>query len=316
MKHCRFIYRSENVWGPDPKRCLAVWLSGGVMRMATRTGVSSALSVQFSENCGGARQFKRSASVLAAGVLSVFLLGCLPESESERKQTITEHVSNEAAKTDRLDPGSAPARQDLRVETTATVIPTSAPEPSAGLPAPAPPVSADAALKNFFEALAGLDRGDRRRPMTILHLGDQHIAADRITAELRAQFQGRFGDAGRGLMAPGVFRVAGARIERKGDWRVASSAAGDAGPFGLTGVRLSGHNGATLQITMPRPFDYAEITFATGPKTGEAYVAVDGKGDTVSTRTETETWQRIKINASGRTLSVRAEGAVPVRLLS
>ncbi len=281
--------------------------------MATRTGVFSALSVQFSENWGGARQFKRGASILAAGVLSVFLLGCFPESESER---ITGQVSNEAAKTDRLDPGSAPARQDLRVETTATVIPTSAPEPSAGLPAPAPPVSADAALKNFFEALAALDRGDRQQPVTILHLGDQHIAADRITAELRAQFQGRFGDAGRGLMAPGVFRVAGARIERKGDWRVASSAAGDAGPFGLTGVRLSGRNGATLQIAMPRPFDYAEITFATGPKTGEAYVAVDGKGDTVSTRTETETWQRIKINAGGRTLAVRAEGAEAVRLLS
>ncbi len=284
--------------------------------MATRAGVSSALSMRFSEDCGGARHFKRGASILAAGVVSIFLLGCLPESDGERHRTNAAQVSNEAAKTDRFDPGGAPASQDLRVETTASVIPTSAPEPSAGLPNQAPPVSADAALKNLFEALAALDRGDRQEPVTILHLGDQHIAADRITAELRAQFQGRFGDAGRGLMAPGVFRVAGAQIERKGDWRVASSAAGDAGPFGLTGVRLNGRNGATLQIAMPRPFDYAEITFATGPETGEAYVAVDGKGDLISTRTETETWQRIKINAGGRTLSVRAEGADPVRLLS
>lgn len=285
--------------------------------MTARAGESFALSVQFSEKCGVAGLRPPLARMLVVGALSALTLGCLPDNNSGDSQTIQAPVSNVEAKADRLDVGGARAGSDVRVETTATVIPTSAPEPGENLPAPAPSVPAGEALKHFFDALAALDRGDRQQPVTILHLGDEHIAADRITEALRTQFQTRFGDAGRGLMAPGVFRVAGARIEREGDWRVASSAAGDNGPFGLTGVRLTGRNGAALRVTLAdAPFDWAEITFATGPGTGKAYVAVDGQGDVVSTRAAAETWQRIKINAAGSALTVRAEDADPVRLLS
>jgi lysophospholipase L1-like esterase len=287
------------------------------MRMTARAGESFALSVQFSEKCGVTGLRLPLARMLVVGVLSALTVGCLPENKTGDSQTVKAPVSNIAAKADRLDTGGAVAGSDVRVETTATVIPTSAPEPGDNLPTPAPPVPAGEALKHFFDALAALDRGDRQKPVTILHLGDEHIAADRITEELRMQFQMRFGDAGRGLMAPGVFRVAGARIKREGDWRVASSAAGNGGPFGLTGVRLTGRNGATLRLTLrDAPFDWAEITFATGPGTGDAYVAVDGQGDVVSTRTAAETWQRIKINAAGSALTVRAEDSDPVRLLS
>ncbi len=285
--------------------------------MTARRGGFSALSKQISEICNDKRRPKQVASVAVATLLSLFAPGCLPDGDYGNARSMDAPVSNKAAKTDRLVASSTPVSQDVRVETTASVIPTSAPDSGANLPAPAPPASAGEALGHFFEALAALDRGDRQEPVTILHLGDQHIAADRITSELRAQFQARFGDAGRGLMAPGVFRVAGAQITRQGNWRVASSAAGAPGPFGSTGVRLTGRDGARLQLTMPEaPFDWAEITFATGPETGKAYVAVDSKGDVISTRTEAETWQRIKINASGQTLAVRAEGSAPVRLLS
>ncbi|RIA55201.1 GDSL-type esterase/lipase family protein [Dichotomicrobium thermohalophilum] len=286
--------------------------------MSAQTGEFSAFSAQFSENCKARGPRSRAAAgLVAATMLSFMTLGCLPGDENNSQHRSGAPVSNLAEKADRLDAGGASREEDLRVETTATVIPTSAPEAVSNLPAPAQPVSAGEALQHFFAALAALDRGERQDPVTILHLGDEHIAADRITAELRARFQARFGDAGRGLMAPGVFRIAGAQIKREGDWRVASSSAGDSGPFGLAGVRLTGRNGAVLQLAMPdKPFDWAEITFASGPNSGKAYVAVDDKGDVVSTRTATETWQRIRINAAGSTLTVRAEGTAPVHLLS
>ncbi len=285
--------------------------------MTARTSDFLALSKIVVEHHDFVAWLMRLVVALMVVAISLLLSACFPEGQKAGGQPQNTTISNAPAKRDRLDSRGTLMRRDVRVETTATVIPTSAPEPVSTVSPPPPLIPADEALRNFFEALAALDRGDRQEPVTILHLGDEHIAADRITAELRAQFQARFGDAGRGLMAPGVFRIAGARISREGDWRVASSAAGDAGPFGLTGVRLIGRNGATLNMTMPEaPFDWAELTFATGPDSGDAYVAVGDKGDVVSTRTTTQTWQRIKINAGGSALSIHAVGSEPVRLLS
>jgi lysophospholipase L1-like esterase len=285
--------------------------------MTTRRGGISALSLHFCENrCDQARG-RRTRKVLFASLVSCLVAGCLPGQDRASDSTSAATKSNHAAKAGRLDRGGGATPPDMRVETTATVIPTSAPDPGNALPAARPPAPADEALGRFFDALAALDRGGRQKPVTIVHIGDQHIAADRITATLREQFQRRFGNAGRGLMPPGVFRVAGARITRNGDWRIASSARGDSGPFGLTGLRLTGREGATLQLATPEaPFDWAEVTFATGPETGEGYVGVGESGDVVSTRTAEPTWQRIRINAGGSTLTVRAEGAAPVQLLS
>lgn len=255
--------------------------------------------------------------LIFAALFCLILPGCLPDSAQDPHGGTVQVTTNLASKTGRLTIGSSGADSDLQLATTATVVPTSATEPEAYDSADAPPTSALEAMNEFFSALGALDRGERSKPVTILHLGDEHIAADRMTASLRELFQARFGDAGRGFMAPGLFRVAGAKIERRGQWRAASSANGDDGPFGVTGVRLTGRKGAELSISTPdRPFDWAELTFATGPATGDAYVAVGSLGDTVETRTATPNWQRIKINAGGSILKVRAEGSGPIRLLS
>jgi len=270
------------------------------------------------------------AGIVAATFACVLATGCLPgdRSDSAEQASPVFPVSNTAAKTDlglfeQASPSpSSPGDDPLSVTTTAAVVPTSAPAPAATEPdlasRPLTTLSAPIALANFFKALAALERGDRQKPVTILHLGDGHIAADRFTADLRTWLQARFGDAGRGFMAPGLFRVAGVQISRTGNWTVASSAAGDPGPYGLTGMRLSGRKGAVLELTLPTAsaFDWAEITFATGPQTGRAYVGVDDKGESISTRTPTPNWQRIRINAGGSTLKVRAEGEGPIHLLS
>ena len=60
------------------------------------------------------------------------------------------------------------------------------------------------ALNGLFEALAAVEAGSANRPVHILQLGDSHTAGDRITGKVRAVLQGRFGDGGRGVLAPGV----------------------------------------------------------------------------------------------------------------
>jgi lysophospholipase L1-like esterase len=60
------------------------------------------------------------------------------------------------------------------------------------------------ALNGLFEALAAIEAGTSTRPVHILQLGDSHTAGDRITGKVRAVLQARFGDGGRGVLAPGV----------------------------------------------------------------------------------------------------------------
>ncbi|MDH3582566.1 MAG: hypothetical protein OEM91_18330, partial [Hyphomicrobiales bacterium] len=82
-------------------------------------------------------------------------------------------------------------------------------------------------LGRFHRALTALESGLRHKPVTILHLGDSHIASDRFTGDLRDMFQTRFGDAGRGLMMPGYpfayYRARGVRFAKTGKWSSANS---------------------------------------------------------------------------------------------
>lgn len=88
--------------------------------------------------------------------------------------------------------------------------PTPAPEPRAV------PIENPRVLQPFFDALrrlgrpaAGASQGESPGPgvgldvVRVLHFGDSHVAADWWTDELRRALQGRFGDAGVGLVMPG-----------------------------------------------------------------------------------------------------------------
>ncbi len=56
-------------------------------------------------------------------------------------------------------------------------------------------------LKPFFEKLQQLHNGKISK-LHILHIGDSHLQAGALPAELRRLLQNRFGDAGRGLIFP------------------------------------------------------------------------------------------------------------------
>lgn len=102
--------------------------------------------------------------------------------------------------------------------------------------APAPGLAA------FYGALEELESGTRTRAVSILHLGDSHIAADRFSGDLAARFQLRFSDGGRGLFPPAepfpYFARQGYEVAASAGWQIANSQRPDApGPFGLTGIR-------------------------------------------------------------------------------
>jgi len=90
----------------------------------------------------------------------------------------------------------------------------------------APIIPANQSLQSFYAALSALSSGQRRDSVTVLHLGDDHIADDGLTGDLRNHLQSRFGNAGRGLVMPGLFSMRGMKVERGGKWTLSNSAAG------------------------------------------------------------------------------------------
>jgi len=182
---------------------------------------------------------------------------------------------------------------------------------SASIPAPQ-------ALGNFYAALAALSAGRRPQPVVILHLGDGHIAEDHFAGGLREHLISRFGNAGRGLMMPGLYPIRGMKIDRGGLWTFASAAGGAPGPFGITGIRMtSGAADAWMRFTAAQSsFDWLEATFMTGPGFGTAVVSVDGEAKLVPARSISYNETSIRIAAKAREIIIRPKGDGPISVLS
>jgi hypothetical protein len=193
---------------------------------------------------------------------------------------------------------------------------TNAPEEGSDIIQPTP--NAAVALSAFYKALRELQTGNRTKPVTILHLGDSHIASDRFSGDLREHLQARFGSAGRGLMIPGPFKARDVKSEAGGQWTVLSSVNSSAAPFGLTGMKVSATSkDAWLRLNSTEsPFDWAEITFETGPNFGTAEVSIDGETKTIPCDGKAKEWKSLRQSHPGRELMVRATGDGPITMLS
>lgn len=160
-------------------------------------------------------------------------------------------------------------------------------------PPPAPvvedapvPAAAEHPLATFFGALQDAERGEG--VATVVHFGASHTASDTFTGPLRDHLQGRFGDAGRGLLPAGTpwrwFRAESTVQAQDGDWtgwRGTKSTA--VGPFGITGIRQHAEEeGAWLsratctRCTFGRHMDRLDLHILRVPGGGSYRIVVDG----------------------------------------
>lgn len=187
--------------------------------------------------------------------------------------------------------------------------PSPSPSQDTANAAPIVDTPAAAALESFFRALGAIE-GRRSGIVTVLHLGDSHIAADRFSGDMREQFQSRFGNAGRGMVMPGLYLARGVKFDQGGHWEAALSTGSAAGPYGITGAKVSARGREDwLRLTATdRPFAWAEITLQTGPAQGGALVALDGEAQGVPAQSPTPGWTTVRLEKPARELMVRPKG--------
>ena len=108
----------------------------------------------------------------------------------------------------------------------------------------AKPRDAGHPLARFYRRLAAIDGGSKETQAKVLHFGDSHSASDSFTGPLRETLVGRFGDAGRGFLLPGMpwrgYAQRCADYDMGGDWEKVRAAQTDSRPpFGMGAFRLT-----------------------------------------------------------------------------
>lgn len=167
-------------------------------------------------------------------------------------------------------------------------------------------------LSRFFAELAALEAGTRTQPITVVHLGDSHVASDSLSRGIRKRLQSRFGDAGRGMMVPaGAYKYAiadGVSFKRLGHWQASNSLRAKTGPYGVSGVRLTTNaSGARLSLTSQRGlFDWAEVTVVTGPKQGTVILKAGSQTVNFNARAVERGSKVVRIAARAETFTVTA----------
>jgi lysophospholipase L1-like esterase len=148
--------------------------------------------------------------------------------------------------------------------------------PAQLLPPPACETLCDAdRLQPFFVKLANA----RRQTVRILQIGDSHTAGDQLTGAWRTALQARYGNAGRGVLAPGRpyqgYLTKDVTASMSAGWSVngvfgAIYKGAGAPPVGLSGFSMTSTvDGATMQISADRgTFDTFTVCALTGPGAG------------------------------------------------
>ncbi|MGV8997224.1 MAG: GDSL-type esterase/lipase family protein [Parvibaculaceae bacterium] len=182
--------------------------------------------------------------------------------------------------------------------------------------------SAPQGLGKFYQSMDAVKAGTRTKPLTVLHLGDSHIALDHMTGVLRQNWAAVFGDGGR-MMPAGLpypyFSPQGYHVSMTHDWVVASSLrSGSAGPFGISGFRVSASDPhAQMSMAMDTSFDMVEIEAYGGPRSGSLLLSLGGAAPLkLSTRSAKDGVVFLRVpaaHASHATLTPAGDG--PLALL-
>lgn len=178
-------------------------------------------------------------------------------------------------------------------------------------------------LGRFHAALESYERGGRRGRFTILQIGDSHTAGDNWTGFLRERFQRRFGDGGRGMLAPGKpffdFRPYQIRVAQSGNWGVYNYrqwAGTGIASYSIVGDKSTDSFEASMRGL--KSFEEIEVEFVRQAQGGSFVLNVDGRDvRTVSTR-GAHSLERVSIPLPrpGHHAIVTLKGDGPVALLS
>jgi lysophospholipase L1-like esterase len=179
------------------------------------------------------------------------------------------------------------------------------------------------ALGRFHAALESYERGGRRGRFTILQIGDSHTAGDNWTGYLRERFQRRFGDGGRGMLAPGKpfhdFRPYQIRVAQSGNWGNHNYRQWNG--TGIASYAIVGDkSGDTIEASMRglKSFEEIEVEFIRQANGGSFVVNVDGRDvETVSTRGSANLERAtVRLSRPGYHVTLSLKGDGPVALLS
>jgi lysophospholipase L1-like esterase len=179
------------------------------------------------------------------------------------------------------------------------------------------------ALGRFHSALESYERGGRRGRFTILQIGDSHTAGDNWTGYLRERFQRRFGDGGRGMLAPGKpfvdFRPYQIRVAQSGNWGNHNYRQWNG--TGIASYAIVGDkSGDTIEASMRglKSFEEIEVEFIRQANGGSLVVNVDGRDvQTISTRgAHSLDRATVRLSRPGHHVTLTLKGDGPVALLS
>ncbi|MGI4953587.1 MAG: GDSL-type esterase/lipase family protein [Janthinobacterium lividum] len=177
-----------------------------------------------------------------------------------------------------------------------------------------------AGLSAFHAALAALQAG-RRNQVAVLQIGDSHTANDGFSSRLREMMQARFGDAGRGLIPPGIpfkyYRPSRIAVTAEG-WALRSAYDGAAGPYGLALLRQQALGPASMTIRADEAGGLTHVAVdALGQPGGGTLDLVFDSGErfAVSTGGNGPVWRQAPAAAAAQSLTVTARGDGPVDLL-
>ena len=159
-------------------------------------------------------------------------------------------------------------------------------------------------LAGFYRDLARLE-AHQIDHVHILQLGDSHTAGDFFSGRLRTNFRQRFGDAGRGLMPPGLafdgLRQAEVKVSQAGRWQIDNSLrTPEAGPYGITGftARSLAPNARMAVAPVEGGIDTAMVDYLLHPHGGAFDIVLDGRIVThVTTNAAVVKPTRIALNA-------------------
>jgi lysophospholipase L1-like esterase len=187
-------------------------------------------------------------------------------------------------------------------------------------------LGATAPLLPLYRSLLPLEThaGTGTTPVIIVQIGDSHTANDGFSSRMRELFQARFGDAGRGVLPPGVpyrwYRPSRITVTSDG-WSVVSSYGGDGGPFGITGLRQHADGPAAMTLSVDEAGDLGrnEVEVLRQPGSGTLDIELDtGARATIATAAPTPqaAWLPVPSTPDGHALTLHARGDAPVDVLA